>query len=134
MKKFTLIIGILVAANILYAQDKSERIRGKARVKIEEHKDRLNLSEDQIADLKSLKEEMKPEFEKLKTNESLSRPDKMRAHANLIEEREAAVAEILDEEQLAELEVIRKEVKERRKERRENRHGDRNRHEDRKGY
>ena len=122
MKKITLILGILVAANILVAQNKRAEVRERGKVKIEAYKDRLNLSEAQVADLQQLREEMKPDFEALKKNESMSRPDKMRAHADLIEERQAEVEKILDDEQLAEWEEIRKEVKEKRGERRERRH------------
>jgi len=121
MKKITLILGILVAANVLIAQNKRAEIRERGKVKIEEYKDRLNLTEAQVADLQQLREDMKPDFEALKMNESLSRPDKMRAHAELIEERQAEVEKILDDEQLAEWEEIRKEVKEKRGERRERR-------------
>lgn len=121
MKKITLIIGILIAANILYAQNKKGKMRHRAEVRIEEHKERLNLSEDQVEDLEKLKQEMKPQFEEIKKNESLSRPDKMRAHADLLEERQTEVEKILDDEQLAELEEIRKEFHERRKERMEER-------------
>lgn len=122
MKKITLILGILVAANILVAQNKRAEVRERGKVKIEEYKDRLNLTETQVADLQQLREEMKPDFEALKKNESMSRPDKMRAHAGLIEERQAEVEKILDDEQLAEWEEIRKEVKEKRGDRRERRH------------
>ena len=122
MKKITLILGILVAANILVAQNKRAEVRERGKVKIEEYKDRLNLTEAQVTDLQQLREEMKPDFEALKKNESMSRPDKMRAHADLIEERQAEVEKILDDEQLAEWEEIQKEVKEKRGERRERRH------------
>lgn len=121
MKKITLIIGILVAANILYAQGKKEKIREKTQIKIEEHKERLNLTDDQVADLQELKENMKPQFEQIRKDESLSPPDKMRAKADLMDERKAEVEKILDDEQLEELEEIRREVHERREERIEKR-------------
>lgn len=131
MQKLTLIIGLLVAANILFAQGKREQIREKAVVKIEEYKERLNLSDKQVNDLKDLREEMKPEFEALKKDESKSRSDKMRLHADLIDKREARVEEILTDDQFAELQIIKKEVKqkridvrEKRKERKKDRRGD----------
>lgn len=117
MKKITLIIGILIAANILYGQGKRDHMRQKAQVKIEEHKERLNLTEEQVADLKSLKEKMKPQFEEIRKDESLTKSDKMRAQADLLDERKEEVEKILDDEQLEELEKIRKEVQERREER-----------------
>ena len=127
MKKLTLMIGLLVAINVLFAQDRREVAREKAEVRLEEYKDRLNLTDDQLAELKQVKESMKPEFEALKADDSMSRSDKMRAHADLIDKREAEVAKILDDEQLAELEVIKGEVKankEKRADKRKSRRGD----------
>ena len=121
MKKITLIIGILVAANLLYGQHHKEQRRERAEVKIEAYKQRLNLTENQLAELKDLREAMRPELEKLRRDPALSRPDKMRAHADLLDERMARLDQILNAEQLAELEVIRKEVMEKRAERREKR-------------
>ena len=121
MKKFTLIIGILVAANVLNAQGRKEKVREKVEIKIAEHKERLNLTEDQVGDLKKLREEMKPQLEEIRKDESLSRSDKMRAHADLLDERDAELEKILDEDQLAELDEIRKEVQKQREERMEKR-------------
>ena len=90
-------------------------------IKLEDYKERLNLTEDQVSDLKKVRESMKPELEALRADESKSRSDKMRAHADLIDKREAEVAKILNKEQLAELEVIKKEMKEKHMERREDR-------------
>ena len=127
MRKLSLIIGLIAAVNILFAQEGREMAREKAEVRFEEYKDRLNLTDEQLADLKQVKEDMRPEMEALKNDESLSRSDKMRAHADLIEKREAEVAEILDDEQLAELAIIKEEVKankQRRKSARKARRGD----------
>ena len=121
MQKLTLIIGLLVAANILFAQGKREQMREKAEVKIEEYKERLNLTEDQVADLKELRESIKPELEAIRKDESKSRSEKMRAHADIIEKQEEEVAKILNDEQLTELEVIKKEVRENVKKRRDRR-------------
>lgn len=121
MKKLALIIGLVVAANILFAQGKREMMRERAEIKIEEYKERLNLTDDQVEELKKVREEMKPEFEALRKDESKSRSDKMRAHADLIDKREARVSEILSEEQMAELKVIQKENKQKRMEMREKR-------------
>ena len=121
MKKFTLIIGILVAANVLNAQGRKEKAQEKVEIKIAEHKERLNLTEDQVGDLKKLREEMKPQLEEIRKDESLSRSDKMRAHADLLDERDAELEKILDEDQLAELDEIRKEVQKQREERMEKR-------------
>ncbi|WP_424963491.1 hypothetical protein [Ekhidna sp.] len=129
MKKLTLIIGLLVAVNILFAQNRREAVREKAEVKIEEYKERLNLTESQTADLKKLRESMKPELEAIRNDDSKSRSDKMRAKADIVEKQEKEVAKILNDEQLAELEVIKKEVREnveKRRDRRKDRRGDGN--------
>ena len=94
MQKLTLIIGLLVAANILFAQGKREQMREKAEVKIEEYKERLNLTEDQVADLKELRESIKPELEAIRKDESKSRSEKMRAHADIIEKQEEDTANL----------------------------------------
>ena len=119
MKKTLLLLGILVAANILFAQE--EKIRERAEVKIEEYKERLNLSEEQLEQIKELKEKYKPEYKAIAEDESMNRSDKMRARADLFDKREAEMETILDEEQMTELKVIRKEVKANIKERRERR-------------
>ncbi len=127
MKKITLLIGLLVAVNILFAQDRRGSAKEKAKIKIEEYKSRLELTEDQLADLKKLREEAKPELEAIRKDESKSRSEKMRARAEIMENQENEVASILNEEQLAELEVIKKEVREsvqKRRDRRKERRGD----------
>ena len=127
MKKITLLIGLLVAVNILFAQDRREAMKEKAKVKIEEYKERLELTDNQVADLKKLREEAKPELEAIRKDESKSRSEKMRARADIMENQEKEISNILNEDQLAELEVIRKEVRanmEKRRERRKERRGD----------
>lgn len=132
MKKVTLIIGILVAVNVLMAQGPKDQRgpRGERGVKIEEFKERLELSDDQIEKLKIVKDDLKPELEALRKDDSMTRPDKMRVHADLVEKRENEVAKILSEDQLAELDVIKSELREKHRERKEGRrkgrHGDRN--------
>ncbi|MEP0272825.1 hypothetical protein [Ekhidna sp.] len=121
MRKTALIIGLMVAANILFAQGKRDAMKEKAQVKIEEYKDRLNLTPDQVAELKKMRESTKPEIEAIRNDESKSRSEKMRAHADVVEKREMEVAKILNEDQMAELKVIKKEVKAKRGERRDKR-------------
>ncbi|WP_420316277.1 hypothetical protein [Ekhidna sp.] len=121
MRKLILIIGLLVAGNILLAQDKEDQIRRKREAKIEEFKERLELSDEQIADLKQLREATKPKLDEIREDESKSRSDKMRAHADIIEQNEKEIAQILDEQQLQELEEIKGEIREKRKMRREKR-------------
>jgi len=75
--------------------------------------------------LKKMRESMKPELEAIQNDDTKSRSEKMRARADIMEKQEKEVARILDEEQLAELEVIKKEIREnvdeRRKKRKERR-------------
>ncbi|MEQ9467582.1 MAG: hypothetical protein RLN88_09230 [Ekhidna sp.] len=110
MRKLTLLIGLIVAVNILFAQGRREQVKERVKIKIEEYKDRLDLTEDQVVELKKVRESMQPELDALRADEGKSRSEKMRAHADIIEKREAEVARILDDEQLAELEVIKKEI------------------------
>lgn len=112
MKKLMLIVGLLVAANILFAQGRRDAMNEKAEIRIEEYKERLNLDEDQLKELKALKESIKPELDAIRNDESKARSEKMRAHADLVEKRETEVARILNDEQMAELEVIKKEMRE----------------------
>lgn len=108
--------------NILVAQTREEA-RAKAEVKIEEYKERLNLSEEQVQQVKDLRTKYRPEFQSIRDDESKTKSDKMRARADLMDEREAELEEILDDEQMAELKVIRSEMRENAKARKENRRG-----------
>lgn len=120
MKKLALLAGILVAINIVSAQDSPERTpRERAKIKIEEFKERLQLTDDQIDDIKAMKEKYRPEFEDIKKDESKSKSDKMRAAADIIEKQEANMASILNEDQMAEWKEIQGEVRDRRHKRRE---------------
>ena len=121
MKKVTLIIGILLATNILFAQGRREDAKGKAKAKIEEYKERLNLSDEQLADIKEIREKYKPEMQEIRNDEATSKSDKMRAAADVIEKQEAEMAELLTSEQQEEWKEIRAEIKERREVRRERR-------------
>ncbi len=117
----------MTAAGILFAQDKREARREKAKVKIEAYKERLNLSENQLTELKEMREALRPELEALQQDESKSRSERMHERADIIERQEAGVAEILNDEQEAELKAIQREVREnareRRKRKRERRKG-----------
>ena len=121
MKKITLIFGILIACNSILAQGRPDGPPPGERdkVKIEEYKTRLQLSDDQVSELRAMKEKYKPQMEEIRTDESKTRSEKMRAAADVIEKQEAEIASILSEEQLTEWEKIREEVKANREERRE---------------
>ncbi|MEQ8904794.1 hypothetical protein [Ekhidna sp.] len=127
MRKIALIIGLLVAGTIVLAQDKREELREKREIKIEEYRERLELSDAQISDLKKLRVDAKPQLDEIRNDTSKSRSDKMRALAAIMEKQEKEVAEILNDEQLTELEAIKKEVRENqevRREKRKERRGD----------
>ena len=119
MKKVTLIIGILLAANILFAQGRKEEMRERAKAQIEEYRERLELSDEQIADIKEIREKYKPEMQEIRKDETKSRSEKMRAAADVVEKQEADMAEILTPEQQEEWKEIKVEIKEKREERRE---------------
>ncbi len=122
MKKTILILGMLVAFNMLMAQNgKGQR----ARVRIEEYKERLNLSDEQTEQLKDLKSKYRPQFKAIREDESKSKSDKMRASADLMDERETELDAILDDKQMAELKVIRQEMRDKAKERRASKRGKR---------
>ena len=127
MRKIALIIGLLVAGTIVLAQDKREELREKREIKIEEYRERLELSDAQISDLKKLRVDAKPQLDEIRNDTSKSKSDKMRALAAIMEKQEKEVAEILNDEQLTELEAIKKEVRENqevRREKRKERRGD----------
>lgn len=119
MKRITLLVGILAAANILFAQNKREMVREKAPAKIEQYHLRLDLSEAQVTELKRLKEKYHPEMEAIRSNDATSKSDKMRAAADVIEKREKEVSSILTTEQEAEWKAIQDEMQERRQQHRE---------------
>lgn len=114
MKKLALFIGILLAANILFAQDEQEMMN----LKLEEYKERMNLNEDQLAKWKEIKKTYRPQLKEIRDNESMERSDKMRAAADVVEKMDNEMKLILNEEQYKELQEIREEMKAEAKERR----------------
>lgn len=125
MRKLALIIGLLVAGNMLFAQDQKANDKEKPLVKIEEYKERLKLTETQLADLKKMRESLKPELEAIRKDEAKSRSERMEARATIMKKQEARVAEILDDKQEAELKEIHREIRDkvRKKRQRESRKG-----------
>ena len=119
MKKFTLILSMLAITSILAAQEPQGQRKGpkgdKAEMRMERLQEHLELTDDQVADLKKLREDMKPQFEEIKNDESLGRPERMRAHADLIEKKEMKMAKILSEDQLVKLDELKEKRKERQK-------------------
>lgn len=111
MRKLALIIGLLVAGNMLFAQDQKADDKEKPPVKIEEYKERLKLTETQLADLKQMRESLKPELEAIRKDEAKSRSERMEARATIMKKQEARVAEILDDKQEAELKEIHREIR-----------------------
>lgn len=117
MRKLALIIGLAVAGNIVFAQDQKEP-RREREVRIEKFKERLQLTDDQVEELKSMRESLKPEFKAIAEDDSKPRSEKMVARAAVVKKQEDQVAEILNDEQEAELEVIKGEIKEKMEKRR----------------
>jgi len=119
MKKITLMIGILLAVNILFAQGRRGEMKNKRRGKIEAYQDRLDLSEGQLNDIKEIKAKYKPEMEEIRNDQTKTRSDKMRAAADVVEKQETEINEILNQEQQEEWKKIRAEIKEHREAKRE---------------
>ncbi len=117
MRKLIIMLGILVAANVLVAQDTQvdERVKNKK----EEIKARLELTDEQAEQLKALREKYKPELKSIREDDTKSRSEKLRAVADLIDQKDADLQGILSQNQIAELSIIRNEMKVRRQERRE---------------
>ncbi|MEP5611626.1 MAG: hypothetical protein ABJP45_05220 [Cyclobacteriaceae bacterium] len=118
MKKLIILLGILVAANVLAAQD-SEQANERIESKRQEIKARLDLSDDQSEQLRELREKYRPEIQEIRTDETKTRNEKMRAVADLLDRKDADLQGILTQNQVAELTVMRKEMYTRRKLRRE---------------
>lgn len=102
MKKFIILLGILVAANVLVAQE-----RGRGEDRREELKQLLDLSDEQASQLEAVHQKYKPEFQNIKQDESITRSDKMRAAADLMDQREADVQSILTQDQFEKLTLIK---------------------------
>lgn len=114
-----------MAANVLVAQDRevNERIKKKR----DEIKTRLELTDDQTEQLKALREKYRPELKSIREDESKTRSEKLRAVADIVDQKDEDLKGILNQNQMAELSLIRKEIHLNRKERRE-RMRDRMRH------
>lgn len=117
MKRLVIVLGILVAVNVLVAQEAetSEKFKDKR----EEIKTRLNLSDEQAKQLKELREKYKPELKSIREDESKSRSEKMRIAADLMDQKDIDLQKILTQKQIAELSVIRNEIQLKKQERRE---------------
>lgn len=121
MKKISLIIGLLIAANILLAQGARTPVRQEAREEIEDYKERLNLSDDQTAEIREIKKKYRPQLQEVRSDSSLSRSDKMRSTADIYEKQDAEIAEVLTDEQNEEWKEIKAEVKANKDQRQEKR-------------
>ena len=116
MKKLIIVLGILVAVNVLVAQEIEQE---QEKSKIQEFKTRLNLTDTQADQLMDLREKYMPEMKSLRSDESKTRSEKMRAAADIIEQRESEMKKILSESQLKELSILKKERRAHMRDRRE---------------
>lgn len=98
-----------MAVNTLQAQGD----RSKRRARLIDYQERLQLSDSQIAEVKEIRKKYKPEMKAIRNDASKSKADKMRALADIIEKKDADIANVLSLEQMKEWEVIKAEVKER---------------------
>ncbi|MEM9897238.1 MAG: hypothetical protein AAF789_12795 [Bacteroidota bacterium] len=119
MKKSAIIILTAFVTSWSFGQDLPNPRKGATKeerlVKLQEQ---LNLSTEQVNALKAVEEDLGPELKELRENKSMSKPDKMRAHADILERRKTKTEAILTDEQLAEWEVLREQMKDKRKSRR----------------
>lgn len=104
---------------MLLAQDHKGPEKDRPHVKIEEYKERLKLTESQVAELKKMRESLKPELEAIRKDESKSRSEMMEARAEIMKRQENRVAEILDDDQEAELKEIHREIRDNVREKRQ---------------
>jgi hypothetical protein len=118
MKRFTLLIGLIVAATILFAQDRRDEMRAKIKNQLKEYKERLDLNDKQVAAWKKIREKYKPELEVIRDDVDLSRGDKMRAAADVFDKVDGEIDAILTEDQKIEYAKIKSEVQEKRRKRR----------------
>jgi len=114
MKKLIIVLGILVAVNVLVAQDNqqtNERFESKRHA----IKARLDLTDEQSEQLSDLREKYRPEIQNIRTDESKTRSEKMRAMADLVDQKDAELQGVLTQNQVAKLAVVRKKMHARRK-------------------
>ena len=110
MKKLLLVIGILIAANIVFAQEVKSAEERAVKFK-EKLRERMELAPDQETQLKELREKYRPELRSIRNNEEKSKSEKLYAAAVIVEQREKDLAKILSEKQLQELRTIKNEVR-----------------------
>jgi acyl-CoA reductase-like NAD-dependent aldehyde dehydrogenase len=102
MKKIIIVLGILVAANVLVAQEREMLERRK-----DDFKQLMNLSEGQSDQLEKLHEKYRPEFQNIRNDASKTKSEKLRESADLIDARNEELQNILSAEQYAKLEIIK---------------------------
>lgn len=116
MKNSKLIFGMLLmvfSSVSVQAQERPEK--GQKQIAIERYKEQLKLSEDQVESLKSMKAKYSSQKKEIRNNDAQSKSEKMRLMADILENQQAEMAEILDESQLAEWKKIKEEMKAQRK-------------------
>lgn len=116
MKKLLLFLGIMIATNVIMAQGRPSK--EQVQVKLEEYKDRLNLTDDQVAEWKEIRKKYQPQLKDIRSDESLKKSDKKKAAADVIAKIDGEVMAMLNEDQQAEYKVIRSEIKANAKKRR----------------
>lgn len=116
MKKLILLLGIVVAGYAATAQQPKHGMDNPE--KIEVFKEKLNLSDEQVDQMKALRKKHLEEMKAVKGDQSLSRADKMRKMADAVESHDEKLSEILTEEQMAELKTMREQRKQKGKKRR----------------
>lgn len=117
----------LMMVSVMQLSAQERPIREKTRAKVEEYKQRLNLTDEQSEQMKTIRAKYQPELEQIRKSEQ-TRGDKLRAAAEVADQMDAEVEKVLTPAQMDEWKKIKKEVAEnmsqRRKAIRERRGGD----------
>lgn len=120
-------VATLMMVSVMQMSAQERPIREKTRTKVEEYKQRLNLTDEQSEQMKTIRAKYQPELEQIRKSEQ-TRGDKLRAAAEVADQMDAEVEKVLTPAQMDEWKKIKKEVAEnmsqRRKAIRERRGGD----------
>lgn len=120
-------VATLMMVSVMQLSAQERPIREKTRTKVEEYKQRLNLTDEQSEQMKTIRAKYQPELEQIRKSEQ-TRGDKLRAAAEVADQMDAEVEKVLTPAQMDEWKKIKKEVAEnmsqRRKAIRERRGGD----------
>ena len=110
---FLLILGATFSLGTLWAQSSGpgeppHKKQDQAQ-KLEQMKTELNLTEDQVEQLKAMHEKYKPQRQKIRYNEAMTQDEKKEAMKELNQAKQADLKQILTEQQYIKFTQMRKE-------------------------